>query len=90
MKRIHILINEAEQEQFRRQAERERKSLAAWLRDAARERLSAAERRRRIETAEELRTFFAACAAREAGREPDWDEHRRVIEQSIRSGTADS
>jgi hypothetical protein len=90
MSRIHIPIDEAEHQRFRRQAEREGKSLAAWLRDAARERLAAAERRPRMDSLEELRAFFAGCAARERGREPDWDEHRRVIEQSVRSGAADA
>lgn len=88
MARIHLLIDEAERERFRRQAEREGKSLAAWLRDAARDRLTAAEPQRQMRTLEELRAFFAACGARETGREPEWDEHRRVIEQSIGSGAA--
>jgi hypothetical protein len=90
MSRIHIPIDKAEHERFRRQAEREGKSLAAWLRDAARQRLAAAEGRPRMDSLEELKAFFAACAARETGREPDWDEHQRVIEQSVRSGAADS
>lgn len=90
MSRIHILIDQAEQERFRRQAEREGKSLAAWLRDAARERLAAADRRPRMDSLGELRAFFAACAARETGVEPNWEEHRRVIEDSIRSGAAPS
>ena len=88
MARIHILIDEAERERFRRQAEREGKSLAAWLREAARDRLAAAESPPQLRTLGQLRAFFAACGAREAGREPGWDEHRRVIEQSIGSGAA--
>ena len=87
MARIHILIDEAERERFRRQAELEGKSLAAWLRDAARDRLTAAESPLQLRTLERLLAFFAACAARETSREPEWDEHRRVIEQSIGSGT---
>lgn len=90
MTRIHVPLDEAEKERFRRQAEREGKSLAAWLRDAAREKLAAAERRPAIESVEELRAFFAACTARETRREPDWEEHRRVIERSARSGASDS
>ncbi|MFQ6046283.1 MAG: hypothetical protein ACE5PT_07990 [Gemmatimonadales bacterium] len=86
MTRIHLLLDEAEKERYRRQAEREGKSLAAWLREAAREKLSAAERQPRIETGAELRAFFEACDARELRKEPDWEEHRRVIEHSIRSG----
>lgn len=90
MTRIHVPLDEAEKERFRQQAEREGKSLAAWLRDAARDRLAAAQRRPAIATEGELRAFFAACTVRETRREPDWDEHRRVIEGSIRSGASDS
>ncbi len=39
MTRIQVLLDEAEREEFRRQAEREGVSLSAWLRRAARERL---------------------------------------------------
>lgn len=90
MTRIHVPLDHAEKERFRRQAEREGKSLAAWLREAAREKLADAERRPAIATVEELRDFFAACTARETRGEPEWTEHRRVIEGSIGSGAADS
>ena len=90
MTRIHLPLDEAEKERFRRQAEREGKSLAAWLRDAARDKLTAAERRPAMDTVDELRAFFAACTARETRREPEWDEHRRVIEGSIHFGASDS
>jgi len=86
MTRIHLLLDEAEKERFRRQANREGKSLAAWLRDAAREKLAAVERHMHMSTVGELRAFFAACTGRETRKEPDWEEHRRVIEQSIRTG----
>ena len=85
--RIHIVVDEEDKERFRRQAEREGKSLSAWLREAARARLS--ERRASaLDTAEELRAFFEACDDREAVPEPDWEEHRRVVERSVRSGGA--
>lgn len=90
MTRIHVPLDEAEKERFRQQAEREGKSLAAWLRDAAREKLAAAGGSSSLQTVEELRAFFASCTAREQRREPDWEEHRGVIERSIRSGAADS
>ena len=86
MARIHLLLDETEKQRFRSQAEREGKSLGAWLRDAAREKLAAAERSTRIDTPEELQAFFGECTAREARKEPDWEQHRRVIEHSIRSG----
>jgi hypothetical protein len=90
MNRIHILLDKAEKERFRRQAALEGKSLGAWLRDAARERLAAAESRTRLDSIEELRAFFEACTAREQGQEPDWEAHRSVIEGSLRSGASSS
>ena len=90
MTRIHVLLDEADKERFRRQAEREGKSLSAWLRDVALQRLAALERRTSIATVTELDAFFSACDAREHGREPDWNEHRRVIEESKRSGLAEA
>lgn len=42
---------------------------------------------KRFETAEDVRAFFKACDTdREELREPDWEEHRLVLENSIRSG----
>lgn len=86
--RIHIVVDEEEKERFRRRAEREGKTLSAWLRDAAREKLRQ-EGPLRLDTLKELRAFFAACDAREGRAEPDWEEHRRVIEGSARSGAAE-
>lgn len=87
--RIHIVVDEAEKERFRRQAAREGRSLSAWLREAARERLSRREQPA-LDEVEELRAFFEACDERETAPEPDWEEHRRVIDRSVGSGAADS
>lgn len=87
--RIHIVVDEEEKERFRRQAAREGKSLSAWLREAARSRL-ARRQQPSLDEVEELRAFFEACDEREAGPEPDWKDHRRVIERSVGSGAADS
>ncbi len=87
--RIHLVLDQIEKERFRRQAKMEGKSLSAWLRDLARERL-AREDRVRLDTREELDAFFEACDERESGEEPDWSEQRAVIENSIRRGAADS
>lgn len=87
--RIHILIDDEEKERFRRQAEREGKSLSAWLRDLARARL-AESGAPELDSLEALRAFFAACDEREGEREPDWAEHLRVIAASRRSGSADT
>jgi len=84
--RIHILLDESEKDRYLRQAEREGKSLGAWLRAAAEDRLRAAEHGPSLRTRAELQRFFDGCDAREHGREPDWTEHRAAIERSRRSG----
>ncbi len=86
MTRIHILLDESEKERYRRRAEKAGMSLGAWLRAAAREKLASEDRETQLETLEGLRAFFEACDAREAEGEPDWNHHRRVIDESRRSG----
>jgi len=85
--RIQVILDAAERERFRRQAEREGLSLSAWLRLAGRERLGAT-RRRSIATRGELRAFWKERDRAEPGREPDWEEHREVIGRSLRSGSS--
>jgi hypothetical protein len=83
--RVQVLLQEAEREQFRRQAEREGLSLSGWLRRAGQERLRSRQGRR-LSTVRELREFFREVDAREKGREPDWEEHLAVMARSRASG----
>lgn len=85
MARIHLLVDEAAKARYRHQAEREGKSLGAWLREAAEEKLEAVEEGR-YETRADLSRFFARCDTVDQPDEPDWDEHRRVIERSRSEG----
>jgi hypothetical protein len=85
MTRVQVLLQEAERERFRREAEREGLSLSAWLRRAGQERLRSRQGRR-LSTVRELRQFFREIDGRERGREPHWDEHLAVIERSRISG----
>ncbi|HSD29362.1 MAG TPA: antitoxin [Vicinamibacteria bacterium] len=85
MTRVQVLLQEAEREQFRRQAEREGLSLSGWLRRAGQERLRSRQGRR-LSTVRELREFFREVDAREKGREPDWEEHLAVMARSRASG----
>lgn len=87
--RIQVIVDEAEREAFRAQATAEGASLSEWLRDAGRERL-ARRQPSQLRNEEALRAFFSACDERESGREPDWDEHLRVIERSRGEGRANS
>jgi hypothetical protein len=84
--RIHLVVERADKEHFRRAAARGGRSLSEWLREAAHEKLARSEAKAALDSAERLRDFFAECTARESGREPDWDAHREVIERSVRSG----
>ena len=63
--------------------------MSAWLREAGREKAEARRAERRIRSRQALREFFAECDEREQGLEPDWEEHRKVIERSKRSGTGE-
>lgn len=85
--RVQLVMDEVEREEFRRAAAREGLSLSDWLRRAARARLEAG-RPPVLSSVEELRAFFRACDAREQGSEPDWDQHRKVIEESRAAGRA--
>lgn len=86
MARIHIVLDETEKARYRVQAEREGKSLGAWLREAAEDRLAAADAGARLDSVERLRTFFRDCDARETAPEPDWSEHRGVMDRSRSAG----
>ena len=79
MARIHFVVKEPDKARYKNQARREKKSLGAWLREAAEEKLAAASRSERY-TLEDLQRFNAACDAREQGfQEPEWAEHKRTI-----------
>jgi hypothetical protein len=58
------------------------------LRQAALAKAEQSEHETALDDADALRSFFDACAQREQGEEPDWDEHLRVIRGSQRSGAA--
>lgn len=78
--RVQVVTDEVEREAFRHAAAREGISLSDWLRRAARERLRAAAQAR-LCSADDLRAFFHQCSQRERGDEPEWLQHRAVIEE---------
>ena len=88
VERIHIVVDRAEKERYRRLAAREGKTLSEWLRTAAQEKLAASEAQSALETADALRAFFREINERERGREPDWETQREVIERSIAKGAS--
>ena len=86
MARIHFIVKETAKTRYQDQARREGKSLGAWIREAADEKLTSA--RPRKFTVEELREFNAKCDARHppGAREPDWPEIKRIIADSKIAG----
>ena len=52
------------------------------LRDAARQALLRGEKGPKPKSVAELRSLFARYQERESGRQPDWTEHRRIIDES--------
>lgn len=83
--RVQVVMDEIEREAFRQAAAREGLSLSDWLRRAARDRLEEASRPK-LSSAKDLRAFFNDCDRREQGVEPDWQQHRTVIEESKARG----
>lgn len=81
--RIQVVVDEAEREAFRRQAEREGLSLSAWLRQLGRERV--ASDRPKIRTVDDLRAFFDAIPDEE-GPEEDWEVVKARIAASMIEG----
>jgi hypothetical protein len=90
MARLQVLVSAEEKETFREIARREGVSLSAWFRQAGLARLAEGGRRRRIDTIADLLEFFGECDEREVGEEPSWEEHRRVIDNSVRGGAGDA
>ncbi len=82
MSRIHFIVPEAEKAGYQSQAQLEGKSLGAWMREAAEEKLAAARPAKRFSAAD-LQRFLEECDARSGGkREPDWPEQKRLIAES--------
>ena len=88
--RIQVVLDSREKAMFKTAAKQQGMSLSAWLKACAYTALEEQKRRRKPESKEALRAFFKACDEQEQGTEPDWQAHKRVIEQSITSGISDS
>lgn len=84
--RIDVLVDGDDKLRWEAQAAREGLSLGAWLREAAEARYRAAQAAGPFTEPDQLGESFARCAAAEQLPEPDWQEHRAVLEASLRSG----
>ena len=87
MARVQLVMPDADRDRFVHQARQEGMSLSAWLRAAARERLEKCQSVKLFQSPEDVEEFFRSCAALDGPeREPDWDEHLRVMNESRAAG----
>jgi predicted DNA-binding protein len=87
--RIHIVLPAEEKERYRAIAEREGTTLSRWIREAVRERATRYDVERKLDTVEDLESFFQECDQLHQGTdaaEPDWEEHERLIHESRTGG----
>ena len=84
--RIQVIVDETEAVRFKSQEKHESKLLSAWLRDAGRKALRESGAGEPLTEPESLKQFFERCKNRETGREPDWKEHKRLVQEDHRSG----
>lgn len=87
--RIHFVAGEADKIRYEAEARREGVSLGGWFRAAAEERIRAG-RERRFASAAEFDAFVAECQESAGpGREPDWEDLKRLLRHSKFSGLRD-
>ena len=87
MATIQIDVPEEDRERFAKQAKREGKTLEAWLISVARQYAPEWSTAKPFESLEELHDFWRWCDTLHDGeREPDWEEHLRIIDLSKRQG----
>ncbi len=87
--RIHIVLPTEEKERYRAIAEREGTTLSRWIREAVREKATKYDVERKLDTVEDLESFFQDCDQLHQGNEaaePDWEQHTRMIQQSRTGG----
>ena len=77
--RVQVVLGEKEAARFRSQARRESKSLSEWLRDAGTKMLESGRQVAPLSDPDSLAAFFRQCDEREQAREPEWQEHKRLI-----------
>lgn len=83
MARVQLVIPDEDRDRFVHQARSAGMTLSAWLRAAASRQLKEQQQSHPFESPADLEEFFRACDALEGPRrEPDWQEHLAVIDES--------
>ena len=89
MARVQLVIPDEDRDRYVHQARKEGMTLSAWLRAAARERLQERQHAKPFRSPEHVEEFFRACDSLEGPeKEPDWDQHLDLINQSRRRGAS--
>lgn len=87
MARVQLVIPDEDRDRFAHQARMEGMSFSAWVRAAARQRLEDRQRVDLFESPAQLDEFFRECDALEGpDREPEWEQHLMVMDESRRRG----
>ena len=96
MATVQLTLSDDESERVKKQAQKEGITAEAWLTAAVLDRLRLREEvsylgtGRRFQSAEELQEFWKRCSAVAGpGREPDWEEHLKAINESRSRGLPD-
>ena len=87
MARIQLVMGEEDRERFVEQAKKEGMSLNAWMHAAGMERIKRQRDTEAFRTLEDVEEFFRKCDllhGRE--KEPDWEEHLKVLNESKSRG----
>ena len=91
MARVQLVLTDEDKDRYTHQARKAGKSLNAWLREAASEKLVQSQNQGNINTVEELRAFYRVCDENiDIEREPDWEDHKKVIETSKSGGSSNT
>ena len=77
--RVQVILHQKEAAMFRAQARKESKSLSAWLRDAGKMVIEMRQDKPRLNSLKELEKFFQDRNRKERGKEPSWEEHKKLI-----------
>jgi hypothetical protein len=85
-RRVQVILDQKDAIQFRSQAQKELKSLSAWLRDAGKKMLEISKQKKPLSDPSSLKSFFKSCKEREKGREPDWEDYKKVILEGYNRG----
>ena len=91
MARVQLVLSDGDRDRYVSQAKREGKTLSAWLREAAQEKIDKGDEHRPFASVQELEEFFRVSDA-EAGpeRELDWEEYKQIINESRSRGDSNT